>query len=226
MKVTFLLYEGIEPVDLAAIGVVSMARRVVPEVSYETVAASLAPVTFSNGLRVLPTRTFDEVANVDVLLVPGGPGWRKASQDPAILAFVRRVAPQALVASICTGAMILAEAGVLRGLPATTKEQVVPPETSPLSELAQRFPDVQAKSALIVDAGRVITGGGVSLCIDATLHLLERRYGCAIADEVVRILEYGAARQANRKRLPELEVVGDGQTKRLRRPAVETEAVR
>lgn len=204
MQVTFLLYEGIEPVDLASIGVISMARRVIPEVSYETVAVSRAPVTFSNGLQVLPTRTFDDVRHVDVLLVPGGPGWRKASQDPAVLAFVRRVAPQALVCSICTGAMILAEAGVLEGLPATTKEQVVPPEVSPLRELAQRFPAVQARSALIVDAGRVVTGGGVTLCIDATLHLLEKRFGSAATDEVARILEYGAAREANRRRLPSI----------------------
>ena len=61
MHVTFLLYEGIEPVDLAAIGVISMAKRIVPELSYETVAARREPVVFSNGLLVMPSKTFDEV---------------------------------------------------------------------------------------------------------------------------------------------------------------------
>ncbi|WP_439590507.1 DJ-1/PfpI family protein [Hydrogenophaga sp.] len=201
MHVTFLLYEGIEPVDLAAIGVISMARRIIPELSYETVAARREPVQFSNGLMVVPARTFDEVKDVDVLLVPGGPGWRKASQDPAIQAFARRVAPGATLCSVCTGAMIFAEAGLLDGKLATTKVEVVPPEVSPLRELRERFPGVQAKHALLVDAGNVITGGGVTLCIDAVLYLLEKRFGEEAANEVARIMEYSAARSANRARL-------------------------
>lgn len=201
MHVTFLLYEGIEPVDLAAIGVISMARRIVPALSYETVAATRDAVPFSNGLMVLPTRTFDEVQDVDVLLVPGGPGWRKASQDPVIQAFVQRVAPAATLCSVCTGAMILAQAGLLDGKRATTKVEVVPPEVSPLTELRERFPAVQAERALLVDAGQVVTGGGVTLCIDAMLYLLEKRFGEHVADEVARIMEYSAARSANRARL-------------------------
>lgn len=200
MRMTFLLYEGVEPVDLASIGVVSMAKRVIPELSYETVAADREPVTLSNGLQVLPSTTYDEVGDVDVLLVPGGPGWRAASQDAALLGFVRRVAPDALVCSVCTGAMILAEAGVLDGLRATTKFEVVPPEVSPLDELAQRYPAVSTQEALIVDNGRVVTGGGVTLCIDATLHLLETRFGAERVAEVARIMEYGAARAANAAR--------------------------
>ena len=200
MRMTFLLYEGIEPVDLAAIGVVSMARRVIPELSYETVSFDRAPVTLANGLQVLSSTCFDEVHEVDVLLVPGGPGWRAAVGDARVLAFVRRVAATALVCSVCTGAMILAEAGVLDGLHATTKFEVVPPETSPLDELRQRYPTVRAEPALVVDNGRVITGGGVTLCIDATLYLIEKRFGKAPAAEVARIMEYGAAREANRLR--------------------------
>jgi transcriptional regulator GlxA family with amidase domain len=200
MHVTFLLYEGIEPVDLAAIGVVSMAKRVIPELTYETVAATTEPVRFSNGLRVLPDRTFDAVRAVDVLVVPGGPGWRGASRDPGVLSFIRRVAPSATVCSVCTGAMILAETGVLNGLAATTKVEVVPPELSPLAELRETHPEIRAERALVVDAGSVITGGGVTLCLDAMFHLLDKRYGAVAADEVARIMEYGAAREANRER--------------------------
>ncbi len=200
MHVSFLLYEGVEPVDLAAIGVISMARRIVPELSYETVAVSPDAVEFSNGLRVLPSKTLDEVSAVDVLLVPGGPGWRKASKDPAILAFMKRVAPGATLCSVCTGAMLLAEAGLLDGKAATTKVEVVLPEVSPLLELRERFPSVQAERALLVDAGPVVTGGGVTLCIDAVLYLLEKRFGEHAANEVSRIMEYSAARSANRAR--------------------------
>jgi transcriptional regulator GlxA family with amidase domain len=197
---TFLLYEGIEPVDLAAIGVMSMARRVIPGLSYETVSFDRGPVSFANGLEVLPSKSFDEVSKVDVLLVPGGPGWRAAANDARVLAFVRRVAADALVCSVCTGAMILAEAGVLDGLRATTKFEVVPPEPSPLDELRQRYPAVRSEPALIVDNGHVVTGGGVTLCIDAVLYLLEKRFGKQAVDEVARIMEYGAARAANSRR--------------------------
>jgi transcriptional regulator GlxA family with amidase domain len=204
MRMTYLLYEGIEPVDLAAIGVMSMAKRVIPQLTYETVAATNAPVVFSNGLRVVPDRLFDDVSSVDVLLVPGGPGWRKASEDPTVLAFIRRVAPSGLTCSICTGAMILAEAGVLEGHAATTKVEVVDPEVAPLSELSARYPKIAARRALVVDEATVVTGGGVTLCIDTTLHLLERRYGSEKVDEVARIMEYGAARRANRSRFLEV----------------------
>jgi transcriptional regulator GlxA family with amidase domain len=204
MHMTYLLYEGIEPVDLAAIGVMSMAKRVIPELTYETVAATRAPVVFSNGLRVVPDRLFDDVSNVDVLLVPGGPGWRKASDDPVVVSFIRRVASSGLACSICTGAMILAAAGVLDGHSATTKVEVVDPEVAPLSELAARYPNVAVRRALAIDEESVVTGGGVTLCIDTTLHLLERRYGSAKVDEVARIMEYTAARRANRSRFLEM----------------------
>ena len=201
MRMTFLLYEGVEPVDLAAIGVISMARRVLPELSYETVAITKEPVVLANGLRVLPDRALDEVDAVDVLVVPGGPGWRSASQDVRILDFVRRVARKDLVYSVCTGAMVLAEAGVLDGLHATTKVEVVDPEVSPLQEMRDRFPSISTAAALVVDNGRVVTGGGVTLCIDATLYLLETRFGRKATEEVARIMEYSAARVANEQRL-------------------------
>ena len=200
MKMSYLLYDGVEPVDLAAIGVMSMGQRVIPELSYETVAAVRGPIRFANGLKVLADRSFDEVDAVDVLLVPGGPGWRAASRDPAILSFIQRAAPSSLVCSVCTGAMILAEAGVLDGIEATTKVQVVPPEVSPLEELDARFPAVEARAALIVDSGAVVTGGGVTLCIDAVLYLIGRRYGEPAAQEIARIMEYSAARRANQER--------------------------
>ena len=202
MQLTFLVYEGVEPIDLAAIGVISMAKRIIPELSYQIVALRNEPVELSNGLRVLPNARFDEVAQVDVLMVPGGPGWRAASQDRETLAFIRRVAAPAAatVCSVCTGAMILAAAGTLDGLHATTKTEVVAPEASPLLELRGRYPNVHAQAALLVDNGAVITGGGVSLCIDTTLHLLQRRFGRPAAEEVARILEYSAAWQANSRR--------------------------
>jgi transcriptional regulator GlxA family with amidase domain len=204
MKFAFLLYEGVEPIDLAAIGVISMARRVVPELGYVTVAADTRLQTLSNGLRVAPDFGFRDCPAVDALIVPGGPGWPQASEDAATRDFLRRRADGALLVSICTGAMLLAKAGLLDGRAATTKCEVRPPEVSPLSLLARDHPRVEARQALVVDSGTVLTGGGVSLCIDAMLHVIATRVGAAEAAEVARIIEYGAAWEANQARLPTL----------------------
>ncbi|OZI26358.1 hypothetical protein CAL26_03230 [Bordetella genomosp. 9] len=202
MELSFLLYPGVEPIDLAAIGVISMARRVIPEVSYQTVSIGSGPVVLANGLAVCPDRSVADVRQLDVLLVPGGPGWRDAAADAGLLSFIRRFHGRCTLASACTGAMILAAAGVLDGRRATTKVQVVPPEQVPLQELASTHPAIMAEHALLVDDGDVITGGGVTLCIDLVLYLLARRYGESAADDVARIMEYGAAHAANRCRLP------------------------
>jgi len=202
MQLTFLLYPGVEPIDLAPLGVFSMGKRVVPELSYRCAATSMNAVELSNGLKVMPDITLKEIEDLDVLLVPGGPGWKDAAGNPDVLGFIRRWAPSSTLCSVCTGAMILAEAGVLDGLAATTKNLVIPPEPSVMDELKRRYPKVAATEALLVDNSTVVTGGGVTLCIDTALYLIESRYGEEAADEIARIMEYSAARQANAARMP------------------------
>ena len=204
MKFAFLLYEGVEPIDLAAIGVISMAKRVIPELSYLTVAADGGLQRLSNGLRVAPDFALADCPDVDAIIIPGGPGWPDASKDAAIRSFLQRRSGNATLVSVCTGAMILATAGLLDGRVATTKCEVRPPELSPLAVLAREHPEVDARKALIVDSGSIITGGGVSLCIDAILHVLATRIGADEAAEVARIIEYAHAWQANKARLPTL----------------------
>jgi len=201
MQITYLLYPEIEPIDLAPLGVCSMGKRIIPSLGYRLAAPTLEPVKLSNGLRVLPDCTFDEVQEVDVLLVPGGSGCENAAKDPLTLDFIRRWAPTATVVSICTGALILAAAGVLDGKMATTKCRVLASETSPLETLKQN-PAITSRHALLVDNGKVITGGGVTLCIDTTLYLIERRYGAEAARRIAEVMEYDAARAANAARLP------------------------
>jgi transcriptional regulator GlxA family with amidase domain len=93
--------------------------------------------------------------------------------------------------------MILAASGVLDNGAATTKRSVVAPEVSPLARMRAMYPRIDAQEAAIVDAGAVVTGGGVSLCIDTTLHILQAMLGEAVAGETARILEYQRAREAN-----------------------------
>ena len=75
--------------------------------------------------------------------------------------------------SLCTGAMILAESGLLNNHTVTTNNQVVPPEISPLTILSEKYESIKAIPAMIVDSGKILTGGGVSLCIDTVLYVLD-----------------------------------------------------
>lgn len=198
----FLIYEGVEPIDLAALGVLSMARRVREDIAFAVVAPEAGVVSLANGVRVLADYGLADAPAFDVLIVAGGPGWVQQSQAPRTLAFLRERAASTLLVSICTGAMILAAAGVLDGRAATTKREVVPPEKRPLDALRAGHPAVQVREGVFVDSGAVITGGGVALCIDTVLYVLQRLYGEAVASEVARILEYQRARQVNLAQFP------------------------
>ena len=203
MRFGILIYEGVEPVDLATYGVLSMARRVAPEISIFTVAPAKGLVAFSNGLMVLADYGFRDCPPCDALIVTGGPGWMAQTSNPAMLSFLRAYKPSQVTAGVCTGGMIMAAAGLLDGLPATTKREVIGTEVPPVNLLRERHRSVQVEeSAGLVDCGAIVTGGGVTLGIDATLHLLARLLGQRVADETARIMEYSRAWRANREAMP------------------------
>ncbi len=204
MKFGVFIYDGVEPIDLATFGVLSMARRLRPDIVIATLAPFAGAVKLSNGLVVIADHALGDAPKLDVLIVTGGPGWQEESKRPETLAVLRQRARDTLLVSVCTGGMILGASGVLDGKPATTKREVVPPELPPIGVMRERHPAIDVREASLVDAGQVITGGGVSLCIDAMLHLLKRLYGDEIARETARILEYDRAWAANLERFPPL----------------------
>jgi transcriptional regulator GlxA family with amidase domain len=202
MKFGVFIYPGVEPIDLATIGVLSMARRIAPEISIAVIGPTVGPIEFSNGLVVMAQFDPGSAPETDVLIVTGGPGWKQQAEDSRTLDFLRRRRQSGLLAGVCTGGMILAASGVLDGLTATTKREVVAPEHSPLEVLKVSYPAVDARAASFVDAGPVVTSGGVSLCIDATLYILERCLGKHVAEETARTMEYTRALDANRRLFP------------------------
>ena len=191
------IYDGVEPIDLATFGVLSMARRIAPQIEICTIAPEAGIVRLSNGLEVVAQFGIDDAPVCNIVIVTGGPGWESQAQSPATLAYIRHIHASGKVASVCTGAMILAASGVLDGIAATTKRAVVPPEVSPLERMRGSYARIDVREAPIVDTGAVVTGGGVSLCIDTTLYILGKVLGEQVANDTARILEYQRARDAN-----------------------------
>jgi transcriptional regulator GlxA family with amidase domain len=203
MRFGIFIYDGVEPIDLATFGVLSMARRIASEISICTIAPRAGEITLANGLKVTADYGIDDAPACDIVIVTGGPGWAAQAKAPATLDYIRRVHASSRVASVCTGGMILAASGVLDGGPATTKREVVPPETSPVAVMREGYPGIDVREAMLVERpDGVVTGGGVTLCIDTTLHLLGQMLGEQVANETARILEYGRAWRANREAFP------------------------
>ena len=200
--IAIYIYDGVEPIDIGgSYGVFSMARRILPDFEFFTVAETLDPVVLSGGLTVLPDHDFPGCPSFAALVVCGGPGWKDQRCREPVLEFLRRRGPDTVTASICTGALILAAAGVLDGHEATTRRMGIGDEISPLQFLGEAHPAVTPVEARIVDCGAVVTGGGVSLAIDLSLHLIEKLWGEEAARETARVIEYQAAWEANQAAL-------------------------
>lgn len=200
MHFGIFIYDGTEPIDLATFGVLSMARRIRPDIRISTVAPTSDIVRLSNGLRVVADYDVSSAPHFDVLVITGGPGWNDQSKCRETLDFIRSRASNALLVSVCTGSMILAASGVLDGKAATTKREVVATETPPIQAMRAAYPQIDVRDASVVDAGRIITGGGVSLCIDTMLHVLQRLFGPGMAAKTARSIEYHRAWSTNRER--------------------------
>lgn len=196
MRFGIFLYPGVEPIDLATFGVLSVARRVAPEIEIITIAPEAGEVRLANGLRVIADVAMADAPTCHLVIVTGGPGWVEQARSAPTLAYLQRAASTGKLASVCTGGMILAASGLLDGRMATTKRRVRPPEPSPLAAMAKAHP-VEAVEALLVDDGQIVTGGGVSLCIDVTLYLIGRELGDSTAEAVAHLIEYDRARAAN-----------------------------
>jgi transcriptional regulator GlxA family with amidase domain len=150
-----------------------------------TLARADGVVTCAKGLRVLPDETWETAPPLDVLVYPGGRGTRGELADEAVLDWIRGLAGgDTVVASVCTGSLVLAAAGLLDGKPATTHWQSLELLPTLGSEIEVRPND------RFVDTGEVITAAGVSAGIDMALHLVARLHSTERAREVRRYIQY------------------------------------
>lgn len=150
-----------------------------------TFSADGAGVRCAKGLALVPDLAAADVGPLHVLVYPGGRGTRVLAADPGHLAWVRRMrAATPILASVCTGALVFAAAGLLAGRPATTHwaafDELVALEPSVLADTEARY----------VDDGDTITAAGVSAGIDMALHLVARLESPEAAWHVRRGIQY------------------------------------
>jgi transcriptional regulator GlxA family with amidase domain len=183
-----LLFDDAEELDyVGPWEVFTMARMLAPGDTVVTIAASVAPIVSAKGMRVLPDRTLETAPPLDVLLIPGGTGTRALAKDPIILDWVRRRAAECTwVSSVCTGALVLAAAGLLANRRATTHWVA-------LDEL-RLHDDVEVLEGVrYVRDGSVVTAAGVSAGIDMALWLVGQLKDAPFARNVQRMMQYDPA---------------------------------
>jgi transcriptional regulator GlxA family with amidase domain len=149
-----------------------------------TVAATDAPVTAGGGLMVAPQFTIAAHPPLDVLVVPGGAVEAELGRS-AVIAWVAATHKSAqITVSVCTGAFLLGEAGLLAGRSATT-------HWDDIAELGRKFPDTRVvDDRRWVDEGSIVTAAGISAGLDVSLHLVARLAGDDLARETARYMDY------------------------------------
>lgn len=180
MNLGFVLFPRLTQLDLT--GPFEVLARV-PGATCHLIAATLDPVTSDTGLTILPTMTFADCPQLDVLCVPGGSaGVSLAIQDRELLDFLRRQAPGCdYVTSVCTGSLLLGAAGLLHGKRATT-------HWASLDKLREY--GALVTPGRVVRDGSLLTGGGVTAGLDFGLTLAAELAGPQVAQALQLGLEY------------------------------------
>jgi transcriptional regulator GlxA family with amidase domain len=180
-----LVFDDAEELDFVGpLEVFGTAARFGAACEILIVAENTTPTRARNGLKIVPTCAFESAPRLSILIVPGGLGARThARQNRRILEFLR--AQKGLVASVCTGALILAEAGLLTGLAATTHHSAI--------DVLERYPGVSVRRGERWIIGeRIATAAGVSAGIDLALALVASWWGAGIAEKVAENLEWNS----------------------------------
>lgn len=194
------VFKDAEIVDYAApCGVFSVARRFDPSLDVFLVADAMHPVQTQAGITVMPNYALDDQPALDAFLIPGGFGTRQEMYNRKLLDYIRALPDDCLLTSVCTGSWIYAAMGLLDGQVATNRKEPDRIEAShlgktPIDRLAEIAPTCRVSRARVVDAGRLVTAGGISAGMEMGFHLLRRAgYDEGFIHDVARVMEYQRA---------------------------------
>jgi transcriptional regulator GlxA family with amidase domain len=191
MRIEIAIFEDFDEVD--AVGpfeVLANAKHAAPDLEVELVGAhGPGEIVAGHGMRVTCAEGLGDAA--DLVIVPGG-GWvrgggvRAQYEDGALARRLRELHDGgATMASVCTGAILLAQAGILDGRPATTHHAAL----DHLADMTHPPADVD-REARVVDDGDVLTCGGVTSGLDLAFHIVEREWGAEVADTIATLMEH------------------------------------
>ena len=184
IPVAFLLSDGAVMIDFSGpwevFQDVNLPGRADAAFTLYTVAASTKPIRASAGMKIVPDYTFANAPAPKIVVIPAQSNPSAATKD-----WIRKVAKNAdVVMSVCTGAFVLADTGLLSGKTATTHH-------SAYVRLASQFPDIQVKpGARFTETGNLATAGGLSSGIDLALRVVERYFGREVTRQTAYDMEY------------------------------------
>jgi len=187
-RIGILIFNDVEELDFVGPWeVFTSAAAGRPDDRVVTIAPTKEAVRCAKGLRVLPDHGFDDAPALDLLLVPGGQGTRREVDNPVLIDWIRAVAPDcSWVTSVCTGALLLHEAGPARGRRVTTHWGFV-------ESLRERGDVTVLERVRYVRDGKLVTAAGVSAGIDMALWLVGQLHGAEYARSIQRYIEYEPA---------------------------------
>ena len=185
LTVGIVLFEGFELLDVFGPADTYGSAHLGGAFKLVTVATEAGPIVSAQGPSAVADYAFDTAPHLDLLLVPGGIGTRREVENSALLGWLRtRSASASLVTSVCTGAALLARAGLLDGLRATTNKRA-------FAWVVSQSPAVNwIKQARWVEDGKFATSSGVSAGIDMALALIARLISDNAAETVATAMEY------------------------------------
>lgn len=187
-NVAILVFADVEVLDFAGpFEVFAVADELRDHAAFHTflLAESPGAVRARNGLKIVPDFTLENCPPPFVLVIPGGLGTRPLLQKPSLIEWIRVQSRGAgLVMSVCTGALLLAKAGLLDGLRVTTHHQSL----DLLRELAPTA--TVDPTRRFHDNGKILTSAGISAGLDCALHAVSRLLGPDAADAAARQMEY------------------------------------
>lgn len=178
----FLLYPELTQLDMT--GPAQVLARM-PGAKLHFVWKDMAPIRDDCGLTFLPTATFEDCPQLDMICVPGGYGTAAVMQDETALAWLRKQAGSArFVTSVCTGSLVLAAAGLMTGYRAGCHWA--------WRDLLAGFGAIPVAERVVEDRDR-ISGGGVTAGIDFAFRIVEKLHGRDVAEMIQLALEYDPA---------------------------------
>ena len=188
MKVGIVIFNEVEVLDFAGpYEVFSLASKENEKIfEVKTISETGELISARNGLKILPDLSYQNEPIFDILIVPGGHGAEEIEiKNPVMIEWLKSQQNKVeILASVCTGALLLAEAGILDNKKATT-------HWMDYDRLEKEYPKVEVvRGVKFVDEGNILTSGGISAGIDMSFHIIKRLFGTEVVKDLAKRMEY------------------------------------